>query len=250
VYGSRGREPAAYLYADSDVNAGVVLAPAYNRLLCAYSSDGSTQNRKCLPHGMSATCTPGCSRLGWINGQPEWCNRSKLIAALRHEQRWDPKLAARAVEESCAWAPEEVGEMLALQLHLRQADVRKRYNELVLLADTFMSNLPRSIEAIFYVGSGAEHQAEGACHSANPYASSRACEAYARVSHRRTLQHFGLSDASLPLLRLDPLNWSHPFSVAAGPAPPPPPAPLRNDPRSRPQPHAQGVMQGVRHTYS
>ena len=66
----------------------------------------------------------------WSQTGGESANEAGLareVAALRHEQRWDPKLAARAVEESCAWAPEEVGEMLALQLHLRLGDVRKRY---------------------------------------------------------------------------------------------------------------------------
>ena len=124
----------------SNVNSGVVLSPAHNRLLCAYASDGSTQSRRCVPTGLSDSCTPGCSTLGRENGPPTWCNRSLLVASLW--QRWDFELAKRVASEACAWGPSELDQMVALQLQLRLHDDRKRYNEMVFLTDTFTRCAP------------------------------------------------------------------------------------------------------------
>lgn len=60
------------------LDGGVVLQPHYQRVLCAYGTDGSTDdgNGKALSCDADAPeCVPGCSDLA--GGAPAWCDRHK-----------------------------------------------------------------------------------------------------------------------------------------------------------------------------
>ena len=70
----------------------------------------------------------------------------------------------------------------------------------------------------------------------NPWLSRLSGVLYRRVMHAKTLRRFGLTEDRLPLLRLDLLNFTHPFSVAM---PPPPPPPSQHANRQHPHPPQQ-----------
>ena len=171
---------------------GFVMSPEHNRLLCSYAFDAGTLERTCQPP--SEQCIPGCTHpSNWPNTL--WCERNN--------HPWP-----------CAWRPAALKEMLHVREELRTANVKpegkfwddhKFYDELIFDADRFRSTLPASIEAVFYL--------EGDCADATD---GPKCEDYARGAHARMKKRFGLTDAQLPLLRLDPYNWQTPLQPEAG----------------------------------
>ena len=94
-------------------DGGLVIAPAAARLLCSYSSDGSTDDRRCSRLGAgggeasaAASCVPGCHRKG-LDGGPHWCDAGSVDAG------------------DCAWRPDDLAQML-------RAPSTSAYNEVVL----------------------------------------------------------------------------------------------------------------------
>ena len=81
--------------------------------------------------------------------------------------------------------------------------VHRFYNEIILDDAHFTEKLPDSIRAVFYLPKSCWDINDGP-----------KCEEYARIAHRNMLRHFALTEAQLPLLRFEPLDWSHPFEFA------------------------------------
>ena len=175
--------------------AGIILSPERNTLKCSFAFDAGTLERTCLEP--SETCIPGCTHPS-IRGHPAlWCERNN--------HRWP-----------CAWRPSDLHQMLEVREELRTLgqkpdgkfwDDHKFYDELVFDSKVFVSQLPGSMEAVFFL-EGADCGAEG---------DGPKCEAYARSAHANMKREFGLTDVQLPLVRLDPLNWMAPLSDGADP---------------------------------
>ena len=72
---------------------------------------------------------------------------------------------------------------------------------MVIEEDTFLSWLPRSIEAVWYLKSWN-------CYSGG----SMQCEGAARRVHEMLLREHGITSEQLPLLTFDPYNWNAPFA--------------------------------------
>lgn len=120
-----------------------------------------------------SNCIPGC---GWA--PYEWCPYAKP---------W-----------RCAWPPDKLDQMLAT--HVR--DNPRDHNEVVLDASTWTSQLPRTIEAIWFF------------EEANPSEELDRAMANAVDVHRRFLWQYDLSSASVPLLSFDPTR-APPFACYA-----------------------------------
>lgn len=160
--------------------AGLILAPEYNQLRCAYAFDtGSTQ---------------------W-NGA---CNGNRC---------WAEENADGHGQSGCAFNPEALERMLEIQQELRRRgwkppfktfDDHKFYNECIMDDQTFVSNLPHSIDAVFYLPTACDDIYDGP-----------KCESFARGAHRNLLRHFQLTEAQLPFVKFDYFNFSQPFSAAA-----------------------------------
>lgn len=84
---------------------GFVIAPEYNRILCSWSVDAGTMNRRCdkPPPGIAKEdCIPGCS------GREKWCEEED------ENSRW-----------YCPWGPEHTRDMVSQQISWNAG----RYNE-------------------------------------------------------------------------------------------------------------------------
>lgn len=104
-------------------------------------------------------------------------------------------------------------------------DDHKFYNEMIFDADKFVSELPHSIEAVFFMQVDRSKwecptclghswpEIEADCVDAT---SGPKCRGYTIRAWRTILRHFHLTPAQLPLLRLDPNNWEQPFSDVSG----------------------------------
>jgi hypothetical protein len=88
--------------------AGIVLDPDHNNLLCSYSWDVGSMDRKCWPSGVSPKCIPGCSRGN--NDMDMWCEKGS-----DDWMRQNPP---------CAWRPEDVGSMLEARDIVRSRELR------------------------------------------------------------------------------------------------------------------------------
>ena len=118
--------------------SGFIMSPQYNKLLCSYAFDAGTLERTCQPG--SAQCIPGCTHPS--NGQRTiWCERNN--------HPWP-----------CAWRPDKLDQMLQVREELRTLNVKpqgkfwddkKFYDELIFDTARFKSQLPQSIEAVFYM---------------------------------------------------------------------------------------------------
>lgn len=126
----------------------------------------------------------------------------------------------------CAWAPDHLKQCMegrdllakrAVKPKHKHWDDHKFYSELIMNASRFESELPHSIEAIFFLWDGL-HQRGMDCRDATD---GPKCEAYARKAHARILSHFNLAASELPLLTLDLWNWRTPFADT-NPHPQPP----------------------------
>jgi len=147
-------------------NPGFIFAPDVAKVFCAYPADGGSESKNC--EAGQEGCLPGCGA--------KWC---KFNPAIPHN-----------MDTNCAWPAADLQRVLQLQAH-----GNSRYNEVVVDAKAFVDNLPRSIEAIFYVkGSKAEDEA--------------------RRVHADFLATFGetsLSARRVPLLEMDMGNPDAPF---------------------------------------
>lgn len=75
------------------------------------------------------------------------------------------------------------------------------YDEIILSKDTYVANLPASIEAVFFLRNmDCKDAFDGP-----------KCGDYARLAHQKILKHFSLSPDELPLLEFDLWNWKRPF---------------------------------------
>ena len=102
----RARREGEELPLYSNVQSGVIFAPAATKVLCAFSKDGSTQSdRVCDPPGVSARCVPGCS----YHGRLTWCGQGN--------------------DRNCAWQPNRLGSMLEEQSAMHNRGPTDRYNE-------------------------------------------------------------------------------------------------------------------------
>ena len=194
---------------------GVVLSPEHNSLFCSYAYDSASMDRMCHPRGASATCTPGCSHPSHPHGVV-WCN--------------DPKRD----QFPCAWRPTDLGPMLQQRERFRKDgekpahkdyDDRKFYVEAIFDASKFVSALPHSIEALFFMKvdrskwecpvclGNSWPDIEPDCVDAT---SGPKCKGFTIRAWRTIKKHFHLTSKQLPLLRLDPNDWRQPFTDVSG----------------------------------
>ena len=191
---------------------GIVLSNTHNRLLCSYAYDVASMNRVCHPRGVTEQCIPGCS----YNGCMSWCDD------ITRDQF------------PCAWRPSDIGSMLQAREGLRRSgrkpfhkdfDDHKFYVEMIFDAEAFVSSLPESIEAVFFMkvdkskwrcpeppcGYGMDWpDVEPDCVDAT---SGPKCRGYAVRAWHAIRRHFGgLTPKQLPLLRLDPFDLETPFT--------------------------------------
>jgi len=143
---------------------GYILRADALRLKCSYPQDGETQDSPC----------------SWN----QWCPAS---------QTWYNLYAKR-----CAYPPGRLDGMLRMYLrlhqHSRSANNHRGYNELVFDDATWQRNLPRTIEAFFYL--------------TNPACDPRWCQRDAIQARAAYNQRYG---ADVPLLTFDLRNWAAPF---------------------------------------
>ena len=101
--------------------------------------------------------------------------------------------------------------MMEVQQELRRRNVKpvykvwddhKFYNEVILDDKTFVSNLPHSIAAVFYLPANCDDIYDGP-----------KCEAYARGAHRNLLRHFHLTEEQLPLVKFNYNDFDAPFEA-------------------------------------
>ena len=88
------------------------------------------------------------------------------------------------------------------------------YNEIVVDAHAWLSNLPHSVEAIFIVDCmPSDKQLQ---YGRKEGTAADCAEAHTRGAqmHRRFVETYGLSAADFPLLKLRPGEWDAPFSNA------------------------------------
>ena len=168
----------------SERGGGFVLRPSVfetTGLLCSYHYDANTFGRKCDPLGLSERCVPGCStdppgKCDWCEDCPNW--------------------------GQCAFRPSQLNEMLtyhAASKPLGDKWQNRGYNELVLDAAVWNTQIPRAFEAFFYMKTGGDR-------------------AGAEEVHRLFRDDFGYPfdpNSHAPLLTLDPLNWAAPFAPAS-----------------------------------
>ena len=174
------REPGGELPLFSFGLGGYVLSPEYNRIRCSYALDDGS-----IRFG-SRAWGPGCAPFAF---QPE---------------RLDAMLIAHARRNRTHGRPNSGG---------RVNGYGRYYNEVIFDVKAYKSNLPRSIEAVFFITTPAYSASNGAnCSDARN--SGEKCEAYTRVFHSRFRQAFG-NESRVPLLHLDVMNWRAPFSAPA-----------------------------------
>jgi len=159
--------------------AGIILAPEHNRVRCCYAFDtGSLQ--------FSGACNSRqCSDTESVDGH---------------------------ANGGCAFNPTGLERMMQVQQALRERgykpafkawDDHKFYNEVIIDDITFVTSLPHSISAVFYLPAACDDIYDGP-----------KCESYARGAHRNMLRHFALTEQQLPLVQFDYMNWARPFSAA------------------------------------
>ena len=201
------------------LDGGVVLQPRYHRILCAYGTDGSTDDGNGKRLGcdeVTSDCLPGCSDLA--GGAPPWCHRHRP----HDEGAWLTCGFGWGAHGIRPWRPEDLhgaGGFLdtfvgAAEPFERVGDF-KGYNEVVVESATWLRNLPWSVEAIFYVecdvGSGFANTQYSGADGRGPARSCSEAKANAVAAHRAYLQAYRLKSRRFPLLRLRPAQWDAPF---------------------------------------
>lgn len=137
---------------------GVIVAPEYAKVLCSYHGDGDDLARFCKPptdwlkmpveREQDGSCIPGCtSHFGWCDDKFNPCPLCEEVKCAWRESGL-AKMVDAHVAKLDAW--QEQGQSCVKGGHFGRS---KCHNEVVLDADAWMSNMPRSIQAIFYQGS-------------------------------------------------------------------------------------------------
>ena len=92
----------------------------------------------------------------------------------------------------------------------------KGYNEVIVESDTWLRNLPLSVEAMFFVdcAEGDPNVQYSAADGHGPAGSCHEAKATAIAAHRAFLQAFRLDERRFPLLKLRPADWKAPFVIA------------------------------------
>jgi hypothetical protein len=164
--------------------AGTILSATANQMTCGFPFDMGTLGKE---------SPPGCGNGGVV----EWCPFGG-----------DP-------DSTCAYSADRLADLIRARNEVRRRgykpwnkffDNGKFYNELVFSPWVYSANLPRSIEAVFYMDPG------DCSDVAIDYGEHRACTEYAIAAHANMLAHFGLTDRELPLLRLNIWDHEYPFS--------------------------------------
>jgi len=190
--------------------AGLVLSPTHNNLMCSYSWDVGSMERKCWPQGLSDICIPGCSRGN--NDREPWCAAGSGDWKFRNPP--------------CAWRPQNLADMLAARDEVRNNQLRppgkmwndnKYYTELIFETRSYTLHLPDSIMGVFYLDDDCGDSYSGP-----------KCADYGKAAHRSIAKQYSLNAERLPLLKLDLWNWEQPFteieitseiSITAAPTP-------------------------------
>lgn len=180
-------------------DGGVILRPEAVKLKCMYGFDGSADYY-----------TNPCG------DPPMWCKRGDeqnggcLCGFYQCGRNVQP------------WHPEDLD--IALRVHAEQWYNNYRgfgtysgYNEAVVDPGAWIANLPKSIEAIFYV----EPTAAACSNKPVSHGQSKSCEEAERTArrvHEQILRHYDFEGsnaaAAPPLVVLDQSNWLNPFRDA------------------------------------
>lgn len=197
-------------------DSGVVLRPETAHVYCAYGMDGGIddgQNRPklCAQADVeSGRCVPGCGE------PPDWCDPSDV-----GKGGWPGYICGFQYGPNgiSAWRPSDMAAML------RQQEGRggeyhgiggfKGYNEIVLAADRWLEQLPRSVEAIFLVDCkpGDQNLAYNGANGGTAGSCAQAHEA-GRAMHAAYVHEYGLTAEEFPLLLLRQDRWDAPFVAA------------------------------------
>ena len=181
---SRARLPNAEMTPEFSQNiptysfslAGIILSPEHNRP-CSYAYDTDT-----LPSPSAVRAA--VARRVYRGAQDRGTRRSgaPTSTAISGRARGGrPRLASMLQRRAELTASGQQPE------HKRFND-GKFYVEAIFDAQTFVDNLPHSIEAVFYLDQDCTDAISG-----------QKCENYARRAHQNMLSHFGLTSEQLPL---------------------------------------------------
>eukprot|EP00966_Prymnesium_polylepis_P316713 7317937-Prymnesium_polylepis.1 len=163
--------------------------PSVSKLLCAYAYDAGSDRRTCSPPDSAeytASCVPGCGRYGSSNDDnPTYCNPRVNEIYCNHD--------------NAGWAPDDFENfMMHHEDRLRRFAGKREpllYSELVFDANTWVSGLPRTVDAIFFMDPAEER--------------------ITKKVHAQLLHDFGLATNTVPLLRLNLTNSFSPFTRVA-----------------------------------
>ena len=89
----------------------------------------------------------------------------------------------------------------------------KGYNEIVVGSETWLENLPHSVDAFFIIDCNDEDEN---LHYGGTSANCGEAHERTRSAHRAFLHEYKLDAARFPLLKLRPTNWKAPFASADG----------------------------------
>ena len=127
----RKANPRLYWKGDDGTTAGLVLSPAWAKVLCSYSNDAGTQGK----------VNRGCGTLS--------CDRSKDILDINVPGSQDP----------CSWPRHALGDMIDIQPWYT-------YNEIILDSMAWQSQMPSLVEAFVFIAGDREAIGESAARQA------------------------------------------------------------------------------------
>lgn len=196
------------------LDGGVILRPSMTRVLCGYGVDASIDDNK--PARCDSTnplsCVPGCGE------PPRWCTK----AHPHDENTWMTCGTNWAPGGSGVrpWHPSDLSGVGGLLDRFAQDAAPftgigkyKGYAEIVVESDTWLDNLPDSVEAIFMVDCDPDEEnfryPPGG--KRGTAATCREAQQQAIDMHRKFLMTYGRDAAHFPLLKLRPDNWAVPF---------------------------------------
>ena len=188
-------------------DSGLILRPGYNRLLCMYGFDGNIDS-------FDDPCGDPCDECDASVHQK--CMRSDEVARCLCG-------FAQCGAHQYPWRPEDIDIVLRVHAriwhqHWQGLGSFTGYNEAVVDPDTWIANLPHSIEAVFFLDQADPFCAE-APNSAGQGEGCREAECRARSMHERMLRHYGFpkngSDPRAPsLVTFNSNDWERPFRDA------------------------------------
>ena len=190
-------------------DGGVVLAPSKIQAFCGYGLDGSIDDNKPLTCDSAGgnNCVPGCGE------PPQWCSRANP----NDESPWLTCGLGWSSSGVRPWRQEELGGAGGLfdLFETRGAEFTgvgsfSGYNEIVVDTQSWIDNLPHSVEAIFSVECD-----KGAVNLRYGGTAATCGEAHdnAVAMHRQFVATYGLNAVEFPLLKLRPTDWEEPFAA-------------------------------------